>query len=76
MMKNCAIRFWKHWRGKKGILTKGGIKLRKVFADDELISQVEAAIMDAGYETSLIPDEEHGLSEIEISLESGGSRFA
>jgi len=59
--------------GKNGIMTKDGVKLRKVFAEEDLIGKVEAAIMDAGYETSLIPDEEHGLSEIEISLKGGGS---
>ncbi|NNF00167.1 MAG: DNA gyrase subunit B, partial [Pyrinomonadaceae bacterium] len=59
--------------GKQGVLTKEGVRLRKVFAEEELIGQVEAAIMDAGYETSLIPDEEHGLSEIDISLKTGGS---
>ena len=53
--------------GKDGVLNKHNVKLKKVFAQDELMAEVEAKIAAAGYKTDLIPDLEHGLSEIEIS---------
>jgi DNA gyrase subunit B len=57
--------------GKDGVLNKHSVKLKKVFAQDELMAEVEAKIAAAGYKTDLIPDLEHGLSEIEITYPNG-----
>jgi DNA gyrase subunit B len=57
--------------GKDGVLKKHNVKLKKVFAQDELMAEVEAMIAAAGYKTDLIPDLEHGLSEIEITYPNG-----
>jgi DNA gyrase subunit B len=57
--------------GKDGVLHKHNVKLKKVFAQDELMAEVEAKIAAAGYKTDLIPDLEHGLSEIEITYPNG-----
>ncbi|MGD9629427.1 MAG: DNA topoisomerase (ATP-hydrolyzing) subunit B [Pyrinomonadaceae bacterium] len=56
--------------GKDGVLDKHDVKLKKVFAQEELMAEVEGHIADAGYKTELIPDLEHGLYEIEITLNS------
>ncbi len=57
--------------GLGGILTKENVRLRKVFSDKKLLAEIEVKISDAGYETDLIADEEHGLHSIDISFESG-----
>ena len=57
--------------GKNGVLSKNGVKLRKVFDDQDLMAQVEGRISEAGFETELMSDEEHGLWEIEITLPNG-----
>jgi len=57
--------------GRKGLLRKEGLTLRKVFLDGDLMQKVDAAINKAGYETELTPDEEHGLWEIETTTRSG-----
>ncbi len=59
-------------RKDDGVLIKHGVKLKKIFAQEELIGEVEAYIAAAGFETALIPDLEHGLSEIEVSYPNGG----
>ncbi|MCB1024134.1 MAG: DNA gyrase subunit B, partial [Acidobacteria bacterium] len=59
--------------GKGGILSRSGIRLRKVFSEEELMSELEAKILDAGYDTETENDEEHGLHSIKITLENGGS---
>jgi DNA gyrase subunit B len=60
--------------GKKGLMQKEGRKLHDVFADEELLGKVEAALADAGFKTDLTSDEEHGLSGIEIkAVNNGGS---
>ena len=58
--------------GKTGILAKEKVRIRKVFSDADLMAKIEGKINDAGYETDLITDEEHGLNGIEISFEHGG----
>ena len=58
--------------GKEGLMQHGR-KLQSVFKDQELLGKVEAKIAEAGYLTELTLDEEHGLSTIEIKLESNGS---
>ncbi|MCU1291067.1 MAG: gyrase subunit [Acidobacteria bacterium] len=57
--------------GKNGVLTKKGVKLRKVFEQEDLMAEVEGIIAAGGYKTELLSDEEHGLSEIEITLHNG-----
>lgn len=57
--------------GKDGILAQNNIKLRKVFEQEELMAQIEGKVAEAGFKTELMSDEEHGLSEIEISYPNG-----
>jgi len=57
--------------GKDGVLQKHGVKIRKVFEQEELMAEVEGKIAGAGFKTELMSDEEHGLSEIEITLPNG-----
>ena len=54
--------------GKDGVLKKHGIKLRKVFEQVELMAELEGKIAAAGFDTELMSDEEHGLSEIQITM--------
>ncbi|HEY2866108.1 MAG TPA: DNA topoisomerase (ATP-hydrolyzing) subunit B [Pyrinomonadaceae bacterium] len=61
--------------GKDGVLEKHGVKIRKVFEREELMAEVEGVISAAGFKTELMSDEEHGLSEIEISLPNGQRVF-
>ena len=51
--------------GRKGVLRKEGLTLRKVFQDGDLMQKIDSALSKAGYKTELTPDEEHGLWEIE-----------
>lgn len=53
--------------GKDGVMHSGIRKIRKVFESEELMLQIEGKLAAAGYKTELLPDEEHGLSEIEIT---------
>ncbi len=57
--------------GRKGLLRKEGLTLRKVFQDGDLLGKVELAMAKVGYKTELTPDEEHGLWEIETTTSSG-----
>jgi DNA gyrase subunit B len=57
--------------GRKGVLRKEGLNLRKVFQDGDIMAQIEGVLDKAGYKTELIPDEEHGLWEIETVTSSG-----
>jgi DNA gyrase subunit B len=57
--------------GRKGVLRKEGLTLRKVFQDGDLMAKIEGALHKAGYKTELTPDEEHGLWEIETVTSSG-----
>src|SRR5215204_229815 len=57
--------------GRKGILRKEELNLRKVFQDADLMAKVEGALDKAGYKTELTSDEEHGLWEIETVAASG-----
>jgi DNA gyrase subunit B len=59
--------------GFTAVLAQQSIKLRKIFADEDLLLQVEAKVAEAGYKTELLTDEEHGLSEIEVSYPNGTS---
>ncbi len=57
--------------GKDGVLMKNNVKIRKVFEQENLMAEVEGKVAEAGYGTELMTDEEHGLSEIEITLGNG-----
>ncbi|REJ79486.1 MAG: DNA topoisomerase (ATP-hydrolyzing) subunit B [Acidobacteria bacterium] len=57
--------------GENGVLHQKGVGPRRVFEQVDLLSIVEAAISDAGYETELTSDEEHGLQSIEIASGTG-----
>ena len=57
--------------GRKGILRKEGLNLRKVFQDEDLMARIEGALDKAGYKTELTSDEEHGLWEIETVTNTG-----
>jgi DNA gyrase subunit B len=57
--------------GREGVLQKHGVRLKKVFAQQELMAEVEGFISRAGYTTELSSDVEHGLSDIEIIMLSG-----
>jgi DNA gyrase subunit B len=54
--------------GKNGLMQTAGRKLHDVFANEELLGQIELALSEAGYKTDLLSDEEHGTSSIEIKL--------
>jgi DNA gyrase subunit B len=60
--------------GPRGLMQQEKRKLHDVFADEELLGQIEAAIADAGFKTELTSDEEHGLSEIEVFVNTNGGR--
>jgi DNA gyrase subunit B len=57
--------------GKKGVLRKEGMTLRKVFQDGDLMAKVEGVLAKAGYKTELTTDEEHSLWEIESFTSTG-----
>ena len=59
--------------GRKGVLRKEGLTLRKVFQDGDLMAKVEGALHKAGYKTELTTDEEHGLWEIETVTSTGNN---
>jgi len=54
------------FNGRDGVLTNPKTKLRQVFEQQDLLLQVEARLADAGYQTEVTVEEEHGLWEIEI----------
>ena len=57
--------------GSDSMLAKHNVKLKKVFAQEELMAEVEARLANDGFATALIPDVEHSLFEIEISYPNG-----
>ena len=57
--------------GRKGVLRKEGLNLRRVFQDGDLMAKIEGALDKAGYKTELTTDEEHGLWEIETVTSTG-----
>jgi len=60
--------------GGKGLMRKDGRRLRDIFTDESLLGRVEAALAEAEYKTRLIPDEEQGLSAIEVKNVGDGGR--
>jgi DNA gyrase subunit B len=69
--RNLCLALIKAFAGEKGVLAQNNMKFRNVFERDDLLAEVEAVLNEAGYQTELIFDEEHGLSEIEIGLGDG-----
>jgi len=59
--------------GREGVLAKGNIRLRKIFGEQELMARIEGKLADAGFNTELTSDEEHGLWEIDIAYPNGFS---
>jgi DNA gyrase subunit B len=57
--------------GFVGVLASSSVKLRKIFDSEDLMAQVEGKVSEAGYNTDLLNDEEHGLSEIQVSFPNG-----
>ncbi len=57
--------------GKEGVLAKNSVKIRKVFEQEDLMAQVEGVLMNKGFKTELMQDEEHGLSEIVVNYPNG-----
>ncbi len=57
--------------GRDGILANNNFRLRKIFQSEDLIAVVEGKIAEAGYRTELLSDDEHGLTEIEVTMPNG-----
>jgi DNA gyrase subunit B len=60
--------------GSKGALAKGGLKLHEVFEKEKLLQTVAVALEEAGYETQIEVDEEHGTFEVAIARSRGNGR--
>ncbi|HKS41247.1 MAG TPA: DNA gyrase subunit B, partial [Blastocatellia bacterium] len=62
--------------GPEGVMSaKDGVKLHEVFVKEKLLQKVAAALEQAGYETSIEQDEEHGTFEIVIARSRGNGRI-
>jgi len=59
--------------GREGILANSNIRLRKIFGEEELMARVEGKLAEAGFNTELTSDEEHGLWEIDVAYPNGFS---
>lgn len=57
--------------GREGLLETENVRLKKIFQEGELLARVEAKLADAGYNTELSSDEEHGMAEIIVSYPNG-----
>ncbi len=53
------------------ILARNQVRLRKVFGEQDMMAEIEGKLSDAGYNTELTSDEEHGLAEIDIGYPNG-----
>jgi len=60
--------------GKDGVLSRGGIRIRKVFGEEEMMSQVTAKLLEAGFNAELTQDKEHSLWEIDITYPNGSQQ--
>jgi len=56
--------------GTDGILTKNQVKLRKVFADRDMMTEIEGKLAPS-YSVELTNDEEHSLWEIDVTFSNG-----
>jgi len=57
--------------GKEGVLARNSVRLKKVFEREDLMAEVEGVLANRGFNTELMQDEEHGLSEIQIAYPNG-----
>lgn len=57
--------------GRDGILNTDGVRLKKVFQEQELLAKIEGKLAEAGFSTELTSDEEHGMSEIVVTYPNG-----
>ena len=57
--------------GTDGILAKNTVRLRKIFGEQEMMAEIEGKLADAGYNTELTSDTEHGLWEVDIAYPNG-----
>ncbi len=57
--------------GRDGVLAKNQVKLRKIFGEQEMMAEIEGKLANAGYNTELTSDEEHGLWEVDIAYPNG-----
>jgi len=53
------------------VLANNNVKLRKIFDQEDLMRQIEATVSEAGFNTDISTDEEHGLWEIQINNPNG-----
>ena len=60
--------------GPNGLLARGGLKLHEVFEKEKLLQSVASALEEAGYETQIEEDEEHGTFEIAVARARGNGR--
>ena len=51
--RNCSNVLLESLGGRKGVLRKEGLTLRKVFQDGDLMAKIEGALDKAGYKTEL-----------------------
>ncbi len=58
--------------GEQSVLGQG-MTLHRLFGNEETLCRVEKAIADAGFETEICRDEEHGLYGVEVSTRNNGS---
>ena len=54
--------------GRDGVMSQNKSKLRNVFANEELMTEVRNRVQAAGFNADIKQDEEHGLWEIQIIL--------
>jgi DNA gyrase subunit B len=52
-------------------LDKHQLRLRKIFGQEEIMREIEGVVSAAGFTADLVPDEEHGLFEIEVTYPNG-----
>lgn len=60
--------------GRDGVLETDGVRLKKVFQEQELMARIEGKLAAAGFNTELLPDEEHSMSKVVISYPNGQSQ--
>src|SRR5207244_12705001 len=59
--------------GKKGVLREEGATMKRTFQDENLMARVEGVLDQAGYQTDLTEDEEHGPWEIKTTTIAGNA---
>ena len=57
--------------GREAAQRHKGMRLRKIFGEQELMTAIEAKLNEAGFDTELSEDEEHSLWEIDVIYPNG-----